>query len=212
MLKYQCLILAAGIGKRSNLKKDKLLFKKNNETIIEKCVFPFLTDLNCEKIIIVSNSNNLKTFQNMFSNKKINYCLGGLTRQESVKKGLKMINSDYVLIHDGARPNVTQELINRVLEGLKTHDCVIPVITLKDSIKEVKDKKVVCSLNRENYRLIQTPQGFKTTKIKLAHELAKINSFSDDSILIEQYLHEDIYCVDGDYLNIKYTYQSDFGD
>ena len=208
-MKYQAIVLAAGSGKRSGLDYNKIFYKIDDKLIIEKSVYLFLDDPECTKVVVVANKTDCTELTKLFDN-KVSVCVGGATRQESVKNGLSLIDGEYVFIHDGARPYASVKLVCRIKEALKEHDCVIPVISLKDSIKIVKDNVVVKSVNREDYKLIQTPQAFISEKIKLAHNLAVNNDYTDDAAMIEEILNESIYCVKGETQNIKMTYKEDF--
>ena len=115
-MKYQTIIVAAGNSSRSNLSYNKVFYKIDNNPIILLSTRHFINDENCEKIFIVCNKIELELFNEIFlDNKKIFYVEGGNTRQESVNNALKYVDSDYVLIHDGARPFVSKKLINNVL-------------------------------------------------------------------------------------------------
>ena len=153
----------------------------------------------------------MDTFKSIFQNiSKIEYVVGGVTRQESVYNGLKYVNSDYVLIHDGARPNYSMKLVNNILEKLETYNAVIPALKVVDTIKEVKNNIVVKTINREVLRSVQTPQGFKTSLIVKVHELAQNNEYTDDSSMVENLSNEIVYVVDGEKNNYKYTEREDF--
>lgn len=208
-MEYQVLIMAAGSSSRSKLNYNKIFYKIQDKTIIELATNPFLNDKDCKKVVLVIKKEDELKLREIF-NDKVSYVYGGNTRQESVKLGLNKIDSKYVLIHDGARPHIDNKFIDRIKENLVNHDCVIPVIDLTDSIKKVNDNYVVESLNRNDYKLVQTPQGFLTSQIKKAHELASNQDYNDDSMMVEQLLNKPVYCIPGDIKNQKYTNQEDF--
>lgn len=149
------------------------------------------------------------------SNPKLIIVSGGARRQDSVKCGLdalSKINQKYpishVLIHDGARPNVTHELITRVINNLSNYDCVIPAISVVDTIKEVDENGLAIKTHkRSSLKAIQTPQGFNY-KI-----LCDLLSKYDDDITDEAYLFEafgyKVKIVDGCINNKKITYRAD---
>ena len=209
---YQVILLAAGNSSRSGLKYNKVLYGLNNDnTIIYKSASNFINDDRCNKIFLVCKENEIDIFKKIFKDiNKIEYIIGGKTRQESLKNGLKHINSEYVLIHDGARPNYSMELVNNILEKLHTYNAVIPALKVVDTIKEVKDNVVVKTINREVLRSVQTPQGFKTSLILKVHELAKNNEYTDDSSMVENLSSELVYVVSGEKNNYKYTEKEDF--
>lgn len=116
---------------------------------------------------------------------------GGATRQNSVRAGLRTMKnsgSEYVLIHDAARPFVSHKLIDRVLGGLKKAHGVIPAIPVSDTLKKVDLGKVTATVDRTGLVAAQTPQGFSYSAIAEAHFRAAsegFTDFTDDSALAE---------------------------
>jgi len=187
-MKYQAIVLAAGNSIRSGLSYHKIFYKLDDKTMIEHSISLFLKDEECDKVIIVVHFED----------------------EVKIKEGLEYVDTSYVIIHDGARPYFSNQLLTQLKLALKSHDCVIPVISLNDSIKKVSNHKVEYSLNREEYKLVQCPQGFLTKQIKLAHSLAKKGDYTDDSSLIEDILHQEVFCINGERKNRKYTNEEDF--
>lgn len=209
-MNYQAIVLAAGNSIRSGLSYHKIFYKLDDKTIIEHSISLFLEDKDCDTVILVIHPEDEYKIKKIINHPKVFLTFGGQTRQESVKKGLEYVNSPYVIIHDGARPKFSNQLLTNLKIALKNHNCVIPVIDLNDSIKKVDNHIVEHSLNRENYKLVQCPQGFLTKHIKLAHNLAKKNDYTDDSALIEEILQQEVFCIDGEIKNKKYTNEEDF--
>ncbi len=210
-MEYQAIVLGAGDSTRSGLKYNKVLFEINNIPIIYLSTKAFIDDLSCKKIFLVCKEQDVQTMKKIFADiDKIEYVIGGSTRQESVSNALKNVDEEYVLIHDGARPYFTPILLNRLLAKLKECDAVIPVWTMTDTIKVVKDNIVVKTLKRDELKRVQTPQAFKTSIIKQAHALAKNKNYTDDSAMIEDLLDVKIHTIDGEYTNIKFTFKEDF--
>lgn len=209
-MKYQVILLAAGNGIRSCLHFNKVLYRLDDQTILEKSIQLFLDDADCEKVVITYKEQENQLFQALLHSAKIQYVYGGKTRQESVKNALNAISSEYVFIHDAARPRFSKKLLENLKNELMIHNCVIPVIDLKDTIKKVNCGYVVETLNRDEIKIVQTPQGFKTTEIKKAHQIAKLESYTDDAAMIEQILKQQVYCINGEIQNIKYTNKEDF--
>lgn len=208
MMKYSVVIPCAGIGRRMNLGFNKMLYQMSNQkTVIENTVSIFINDNNCQEIILVCNQEDRATIENMFTDQRIQYANGGLTRQESVYHGLLNVTNEYVLIHDGARCYLKQEYINALLECLSTHSACLLMVELKDTIKVTNAGKVVKTLPRESLMAAQTPQAFTTDLILLAYQRAQHDGFqaTDDVSLVEHYGLEDVYVVKGDYQNIKVT-------
>ena len=210
-MEYQAIVLGAGNSTRSGLLYNKVLFELNNIPIIYLSTKNFINDVSCSKIFLVCKENDVKKMKEIFKSvDKVEYVIGGKTRQESVNNALSLVDSDYVLIHDGARPYFTPILLNRLIAKLKEYDAVIPVWTMTDTIKVVKNNIVVKTLKREELKRIQTPQAFKTRVIKEAHYLAKNNNYTDDASIVEDTLDTSIYAIDGEYTNIKFTFKEDF--
>ena len=210
-MEYQAIVLGAGNSTRSGLLYNKVLFELNNIPIIYLSTKNFIQDTSCSKIFLVCKENDMKQMKEIFKNvEKIEFVIGGNTRQESVHNALRLVESEYVLIHDGARPYFTPILLNRLIAKLKEYDAVIPVWTMTDTIKVVKNNIVVKTLKREELKRIQTPQAFKTKVIKEAHLLAKNNNYTDDASIVEDTTEATIYAIDGEYTNIKFTFKEDF--
>lgn len=210
-MKYQAIVLAAGNATRAALTYNKVFYKIKGEPIIYLASLHFLNDVDCEKIYVVCKENEEKKLKKIFKdNIKIQYIYGGSSRQESVYNALKCVDSEYVIIHDGARPFYTLNLLNSLKEKLLVVNAVIPVIEVVDTLKEIKDGKIVKTLNREKIKRVQTPQGFKTSVILTAHQNAKKCNYTDDASMVEKLTDEDVYIIDGESKNIKYTNKEDF--
>ena len=209
-MNYSAIILCAGSGKRTGLGYSKMFFKLNGETVYEKSVKAFLNDERCKQIIIVSKMEEREDFKNLLNEERMVFVNGGKERQDSVFEGLKAVNQDYVMIHDGARPYVSQELLDRIVDTLSSCDACLPMVKCKDTIKRVVDGKVVNTLKREELYQAQTPQSFKTALIIKAHDYAKVHqvSVTDDASMVE-IMGENVYVVEGDYDNIKITTKED---
>ena len=207
---YQAILLAAGNSSRSALPYNKVLHLIEDKPIIYLSASNFINDERCNKILLVCKEEEINTFKEVFVGiDKIEYVIGGKTRQESVNNALTHIDSDYVLIHDGARPYYSNNLLNEIVDKLNDHNAVIPAIKVIDTLKVVKDNKVVKTLNREEVVRVQTPQGFKTSLIKTAHNKAIKNTYTDDSSMVEE-LKEEVFVVEGETTNIKFTIKEDF--
>ena len=164
-----------------------------------------------EEIILVCKEDEISIFKKVFENEsKVEYATGGNTRQDSVKNALSYIDEKYVLVHDGARPNFSKMLLERLKENVVLHGSVIPVISISDTIKVIKDNYVIKTLNREEIKRVQTPQAFETGLLKKAHCLAKNDGYTDDSSMIEELLEVPTFVVNGESNNIKYTNPEDF--
>ena len=129
---------------------------------------------------------------------------GGETRFHSVKNGLALITGEGVVaIHDGVRPFVSSEVLHRCFTTAATHHAVLPVIPIVDTVREltVEGSRTV---DRNAYKLVQTPQVFDVTLLKTAYEQPFTPFFTDDASVVEA-LGRTITLVEGNRENIKIT-------
>lgn len=136
---------------------------------------------------------------------------GGKNRQESVLKGFARLGADCknVLIHDGARPFVTKEIVDGVAKALEKYSAVTCGVKVKDTIKEVdSDRKVLKTVDRENLIAVQTPQGVRVDDYLKAVEKAEVSLFTDDTSIMEAAGFE-VFVTEGSYKNIKITTPED---
>ncbi len=141
---------------------------------------------------------------------KIKIIEGGITRQESVYKGLLgCVNCDFVLIHDGARPMVTSEIIKQAIIMVQEKKALTVAAKTIDTIKQVDENlKIIKTIDRTSLYNTQTPQAFEYKLIKNAHEKLIGQNFTDDAGMLE-FLGYDVYILEGDYKNIKITTKND---
>lgn len=130
---------------------------------------------------------------------------GGKNRFHSVKNGISAIHDGeaYVAIHDGVRPFISKNLISELFIHLEKYGNVIPVITVNQSIREIKRNKNYC-FDRQRIRIVQTPQCFKLTTLKKAYKQNYKQSFTDDATVVES-IGEKINLIEGEETNIKIT-------
>jgi 2-C-methyl-D-erythritol 4-phosphate cytidylyltransferase len=136
--------------------------------------------------------------------------LGGATRKQSVYNAFKALSDDcdMVMIHDGARPNVTKDMIKRLLDKAATKKAVIPVIPVVDTIKLVENNLVKETLPREKLFGVQTPQVFSYEILARAYKELSDCEVTDEASLVEM-LGQEVVVVEGDRQNIKVTYLED---
>lgn len=137
---------------------------------------------------------------------------GGESRQQSVKNGLERLpeNAEIVLIHDGARPFVTDEIICSVISALGTHNAVTCAVKLKDTVKQVDENgNVLSTPDRNTLVAVQTPQGVNVSDYRAALESSvDLGRFTDDMSVMEAAGHKP-FTVPGSYENIKVTTPED---
>ena len=136
---------------------------------------------------------------------------GGATRQESVARGLAAIETEQVVVHDAARPLVTEDLLGDVLAALDHADGAFAAIPLRDTLAHVRDHAMTGIVPRAEIVSVQTPQAFWTAALKDSHARATaegINDASDDAQLLVHFGYR-VVPVPGDERNVKVTYPSD---
>ncbi len=204
-MKYDAIIVASGKGLRANLGYNKILYKlKNGRTVIEESCHLFVDDKDCNSIIIVTEEKL------PFINEKVKITNGGKERSDSVMNGLELVTSEYVLIHDGARPFLNLEDLNRVKEAVYEYGAALLAKKAVDTIKYEEDGFVKETIDRKYIWQAQTPQGFKTSLIKEAYRNIKDN-VTDDASVVEMYGHK-VKLVEGNTSNIKLTTHEDFNN
>lgn len=208
---YSAIVLCAGRGSRSGLNYNKLLYRFEEKTVYEMTMEIFLKDDRCQQIVVVTKKDEINDLKKLITTNKITYVFGGTERQDSVYNGLQVVNQEYVLIHDGARPYLKIENIDDILRCLNDNPACLLMVPVKDTIKVCKEGTVVETLPRSVLMQAQTPQAFKTELIKDCYRLAKDANFvaTDDASLVEKFKDIDVTVVIGSYENIKITTPDD---
>ena len=198
-------IVSAGRGSRMKADINKQFLKLKGKEVIAHTIDKFYNNKNIDEIVVVVKEDEADFFRrniiDKYGYKNIKIAFGGKERQDSVFNGLKAVNErcDIVLIHDGARPFVTDEIIKNSIECAKKNKCVIVGVPVKDTIKIInKDNEVCDTPNRSTLWSIQTPQVFEYLSIIKAHKIAKEKSYygTDDSMLME-YLGYNVKVIEG---------------
>ena len=209
------IILAAGQGKRLKTALPKPLIKIGKLPVIIYSLGSLNAHPDVDEIIIVVSAGNQKAITQAikrYTFKKVKvFVLGGKRRQDSVDNGLKAVsvNSNWVLIHDSARPFIDQESITQVIAAAKETGAAILGVPVKATIKSIKFKGIVDkTLERGNLWEIQTPQVFKKEIIFSAYKKYSKKNVTDDASLVEK-LGKKVKLVRGSYENIKITTPED---
>ncbi|MEW6680764.1 MAG: 2-C-methyl-D-erythritol 4-phosphate cytidylyltransferase [bacterium] len=200
----EAIIVSAGRSKRT--KTDKLYFPLKGKPLIFYTIEAMLKAVSSIILVVSEKRLNWWKENNIFGIKKI--AIGGEKRQDSVYNGLKMLDKDteIVIIHDGARPFVSKDLIERVISSAKDDGAAVLGIKSSSTVKMVKNGWVLNTLNRENLWLIQTPQGFKKEIILSSYKKAYASGFygTDCASLVEKAGFK-VKIVLGEEKNIKIT-------
>lgn len=210
-------IVAAGSGSRMKRDINKQFIKLDGKEIIAYTIEKFYKSEDIGDIVIVIKENEEKYFIENIINKygfdNIKLAYGGKERQDSVYNGIKKLNRncEIVLIHDGARPFVNEDIIKNSIEEAKENNAVVVGVPVKDTIKVVdSDGNIVDTPNRSLLWSVQTPQSFKYEIITKAYEYAYSNDYygTDDAMLVE-HIGYNVKMIQGSYDNIKITTEED---
>lgn len=218
-MKNIAIILAGGSGRRMGGALPKQFLEVNNRTILEYTIDNFERAECIDEIAIVTHPDYVDKMQQIISSnpwKKVTQVLlGGKERTDSTLSALRAYTNedDRLLIHDGVRPMVSQQIIQNVCYALSEYDVVNLAIPAVDTIIEVKDGVMVAAPRRDLLRQVQTPQGFKRETLALAYEkaLADPNFIATDDcgVVFKYHPASPIKIVDGETSNIKITYKED---
>ncbi len=205
-------ILGAGNGTRMEMNKSKMLLEIGGKTVIERSVEAFADMPEIDEVIVVCRACDMEVFADLITDENVTFVIGGSTRQQSVANAVETIDQcDYIIIHDGARPLVTQKAIINTLDKAQMCGAAATGVTVKDTIKIVdNDFAIAGTPNRNNLVSIQTPQIFDFNLYKKALQKAQADNmdYTDDCQLVEK-LGAKVFAVSGDYDNIKITTKSD---
>ena len=208
-------IIAAG-GSGTRMGCDKQLMDLAGKPVVVMSMEAFQNNSNIDAIVITTAAERIeqiKDFGEQYGITKLKAVVqGGASRQESVRNGyLEAVkyNPDKILVHDGARPFVTDKVINGVITGLNKAGAVIPAVPVKDTIKVVdQDGFIVSTPDRSTLRAAQTPQGLTAEVAALAYGPCFDATATDDAALAER-AGAKVLVTDGDYSNIKLTTPED---
>ena len=208
------ILAAAGAGSRFGGDLPKQFSRMRDKPLYLHALEPFLEFLE-EAVIVVPEAWEERVEEEIRSlpyRAKLRLQTGGRERQDSVYRGLKRLSAlvQIVLVHDAARPFVSQELIARVVEKTRRVGACLPAVSLRDTVKEVASGQVVRTVNRDHLKLAQTPQGFEINLLRQALEGAQKEGVygTDEASLVER-LGSPVYVVPGEPENIKVTWKED---
>jgi len=210
--KIAAIIVAAGESRRMN-GIDKVLAPLGDKPVISYVLAAFDSCKSIDNIVLVVNEKSLKACRQLIAeeglSKPIDICVGGKRRQDSVAAGLKQLKAcDWVVIHDGARPLVTEELIEQGLEAAQETGAAVAAVPVTDTIKVAGEDRIVRETPpRQNLWAVQTPQVFRIDIISKAYQKAE-GEATDDASLVEQAGFQ-VKLYMGSYDNIKITNPDD---
>ncbi len=211
-------ILAAGKGTRMNMSINKLYLNIKGRPLLARTLDVFFACSSIHEIVLVIGEDEEelcreKIICNMEHNKPLKLVIGGKERQDSVYNGIKSADkgSELILIHDGARPFVTQAMIEESIKEAKLHKAVAVGMPVKDTIKQVDGNGFILNTpDRSGLWIAQTPQTFTLDTIVQAYELSyrEKAAATDDAMLVER-MGLRVRMIKGSYDNIKITTPED---
>ena len=200
------IICGAGKGSRAGFSENKLFFSLDGKTVIERTVEAF--SLPCiDEIIVTVSEADAERMRALLPHATI--VLGGESRTQSVKNALKAVKGEIVLIHDGARPFVSEKVISDCIESVKKYGSGICALPATDTTILSANGCIRAVPNRDEVYTVQTPQGFSTAAIRRAYEMAGEEVYTDDSSLYSRYISPAALFI-GDKQNKKLTFREDF--
>lgn len=218
--KITAIILAAGQGKRMNQSVAKQYLELKEKPTLFYSLKAF-EDSSVDEIILMTVSGQIdyckENIVHRYNFSKVTRVLeGGEERYDSVFRALTAIGqTDYVLIHDGARPFITVDFIEKMISGVLNHGACIPGTPVKETIKVVDEDGFISSTpDRNCLWAAQTPQAFEYSSIRKAYELMYIDearsNITDDAMVYEAYTKKRVKMLMGDYNNLKLTTPEDY--
>lgn len=214
MIEFDCILLLAGSSQRAGLGYNKVFYKVNDKPLYYYSLVKFLAFPNMNNLIIVckkEEEKEIKDYVNsVTTDKRIMYVAGGDTRGASVYNGMLHVASEYVLIHDGARPLISKKDIQNVVNGLEVSKSVALVSEVTESVRRVTGNRNRI-VERKNLVLMKTPQGLKTDIFLKSLEKARKENlqFTDDVSVLEFYYNSSPLLIDSTVNNIKVTNKND---
>lgn len=208
---YSVIITAGGIGKRMESVLPKQFIPIHDKPVLMYTIERFYHfDPKCE-ILVTLPEDWLIYWKNLMVEQdfKIPHRIveGGEERYNSIKNALSHCSGEYIIVHDGVRPMVNEDTISRCLHLVRKTGAVIPVLSLKESLRKVEGENTV-AVDRSEYMIVQTPQCFKKEIILKAYERDYHTAVTDDACLVEE-SGVIISTVEGNEENIKITTQAD---
>jgi len=221
--KHSAIILAGGSGSRMGMKMPKQYMQLCGRPLLYYSLKVFEQSFIDEMILVTRAGDEEYCHQELIERydfKKVTAIVpGGSERYLSVYEGIQCIGgSDYIWVHDGARPCLDQVLLEHLKDVVEIKQAVVPGVRVKDTIKQADENHcIIATPKRDSLWSIQTPQVFSGTLLKSAYEklMAQLadQSFccqiTDDAMVVEQMTSHSVYIVEGNYCNIKITTPED---
>jgi len=216
MAKISAIIPAAGSGKRMGGDRSKQYLSIGGRPILVETLMVFNESPHIDEIILVSPPDDIDLMEGLLKKydlaKVSKIVKGGKERQDSISNALHALDreSGIVLIHDGVRPFIDDEIIRELIDAVNRYGAAIAAVPVKDTVKKVLQDSISATVPRENLWLAQTPQAFSARIIIDAYTNAREKGIrgTDDASLVEA-MGLDVKVVMGSYENIKITTPED---
>lgn len=211
------IVAAAGRGSRMKRAENKVFLPLLDKPILRYSIEAFLGRCDVAEVIVICAAHEQDEMEGFVApyraHKPVKVVVGGSERQYSVANALRAVDkkSELILVHDGARPLVTDEVVQSVIDSAREHRASIAAVPVKDTIKTVDGQgMVVDTPPRSTLYAVQTPQGFRSQLLFDAYARAEEDGFlgTDDASLVER-LGVRVAVAKGDYQNIKITTPED---
>lgn len=211
------IVAAAGRGSRMKRAENKVFLPLGGKAILAYSLEMFARRADVGEVIVICAEHEQEKMTSFVASldlgKTIKIVIGGSERQYSVANALVAVDekSELILVHDGARPLVTNAVIDRVIASARDGGASIAAVAVKDTIKTVDaGGTVVDTPPRKTLYAVQTPQGFRARLLRRAYDKARADGFvgTDDASLVER-LGTAVRVAEGDYRNIKITTPED---
>lgn len=223
-MKTTAIVLAGGRGKRMNSSVPKQFLIIKDKPVLYYSLKAF-EDSFIDSVILVATEDDMEYCRQEIVDKYglkkvVKIVAGGKERYHSVLNGIKEADEcNFIFIHDGARPFVTQDMLTRLLESVEKNKACVAGMPVKDTIKIADEEGYIDTTpKRELVWMIQTPQVFDYALIKKAYLILERDEYSllqkgisitDDAMVVEMLLGEKVKLVEGSYQNIKITTPED---
>ena len=217
-MRVNAIVLSAGQGTRMRAHVSKVLLDVGAKPLILHTLERFERAREVSRVVLVVAEGELSHYRQLLRSRftgnklQVTLCPGGTRRQDSVKAGLSALDADcqLVLIHDGARPFVSPDLIDLCVNESSLGHSVCVAVPARNTIKRVAEGLVEETIPRSQLWEVQTPQAFSLSTIRAAYELADRDGLeaTDDASLVE-FLGRPVRVLEGSSANIKVTYPED---
>ena len=211
-MQVTAIIAAGGSGRRLGSAVPKQLLEIGGRTLLQRSIDAFRSHPEVTSVIVAVPADLLAAPPRLAGRlRDVRLVAGGERRQDSVANAFAAVGADaeIVLVHDAARPFVTDEVISRAIQGAVAHGAAIVAVPVSDTVKRVEDEVIVETLPREEIFLAQTPQAFRRDVLGAAIDAGRtLETATDEAMLAERAGHR-VHVVAGDTANVKITTAGD---